>query len=46
MFMAKKAKSKKTSESGGLNRRQIIGLGLIFIFIVSTIALAVSFSGL
>jgi hypothetical protein len=39
-------KAKKSKESRGLNRKQIIGLGLIFIFIISTIALAVSFSGL
>jgi hypothetical protein len=39
-------KAKKSKETRGLNRKQIIGLGLIFIFIISTIALAVSFSGL
>gem|GEM_PF-3811511 len=44
--MAKKTRSKKTQEPSGLNRRQIIGLFLILIFIVSTIALAVSFSGI
>jgi hypothetical protein len=42
--MAKRAKRSK--ETGGLNRKQIIGLGLIFIFIVSTLAFAAMQSGL
>lgn len=42
--MAKK--SRKTKETSGLNRKQIIGLGLIFIFIASTLAYAVIQAGI
>jgi hypothetical protein len=39
-------KGRQSKESGGLNRKQIIGLGLIFIFVVSTLAYAVIQSGI
>jgi hypothetical protein len=39
-------KSRRKQEEGGLNRKQIIGLILIFIFIVSTLAFAAIQSGI
>ncbi len=40
--MARKSKRKEE----GLNRKQIIGLGLIFIFVVSTLAYAAIQAGI
>jgi len=38
--------AKNSKEARDLKRKKMIGVGLILIFIISTIALAVSFSGL